>query len=236
MITRLYNGEISLDFDEANHQYTIDGKAIDGVTTILKIINKDDLNDWKIRVGMDYLKEELLASKELTERNLLDLIKKAKTRGDFIGNLAAQNGTKIHQWIEDFISNKNPEFPEDTTIHAKLQSFLRFIEENDPEFTEIERVVYSKKYKYCGTLDFIARIKGKLLLGDFKSSNRIYKTYDFQTSAYQKAYEEETGIKLDGRMIVRLDKSGHPEITITEDQKKDFNAFKSCLLIKRRLK
>jgi hypothetical protein len=47
-------------------------------------------------------------------------------------------------------------------------------------------------------LDFIGRLDGKLVLGDFKTSNGVWPEYLCQLAAYAKAYEETTGRRIDG--------------------------------------
>ena len=41
---------------------------------------------------------------------------------------------------------------------------------------------------------------------DIKIANRIYRSYYLQTSAYSKAYEEETGNKIEQNVILNLPK------------------------------
>ncbi len=63
----------------------------------------------------------------------------------------------------------------------------------DIKWVASERFIYSNLYNYVGICDAIAEIDGKTVLIDFKTSNRIRKLeYGMQTSAYAKAYEEET--------------------------------------------
>ena len=55
----------------------------------------------------------------------------------------------------------------------------------------LEKFVFSKKYKYAGTVDLIYKNKlNELLLIDFKTSKSIYDHFCLQVSAYAKAYEE----------------------------------------------
>lgn len=235
MKVELYNGTICLDFNESQHRYTIDGNDIDGVTSVLNIINKPELNDWKVRTSLEYLVDEILKQRSLSKGELTNLSFKARVRGDVIANIASEQGTDIHQFIEDYIKGNQLPFDLESVEDTRLKSFKKFIDDWTPQFEECERVIYSKKYKYCGTLDFTARIDNKLYLGDFKSSKALRIHNNFQTAAYQYAYEEETGKKIDGRMIVRLDRSGIPEVVTTTDRKKDFDAFKSALILLRRI-
>ena len=235
MRIELYNGEVQMNYDDTHHHYTIGERDILGVTSVLNIINKPELNDWKVRTSIEYLIDEILKQKSLSKDELTNLSYKAKIRGDVIANIASVQGTDIHQFIEDYIKGNQLSLNLDDTENMKLRAFKKFLDEYKPQFEECERIVYSRKYDYCGTLDFTAIIDNKSYLGDFKSSKGIRLHNNFQTAAYQHAYEEETGKRFDGRMIVRLDKSGEPEVQITTDRTKDFNAFKSALTILKRI-
>jgi hypothetical protein len=66
------------------------------------------------------------------------------------------------------------------------------------EILECEVPVLSETHRYGGTLDFIGRLNGRLVLGDFKTSGGVYPEYLIQLVAYAKAYEECKGLKIDG--------------------------------------
>ena len=72
------------------------------------------------------------------------------------------------------------------------------------EFLGSEVSVYSEKHFFAGTFDFVCKLDGKLLLGDFKTSKQIDGTYWAQGAAYAIAVEENNAdIKFDGIIIVR---------------------------------
>jgi hypothetical protein len=66
------------------------------------------------------------------------------------------------------------------------------------EIIDCEVQVISEAHRYGGTLDFIGKLDGKLVLGDFKTSNGVYPEMLCQLAAYAKAYEECTDKKIDG--------------------------------------
>src|SRR5512135_1494532 len=98
-----------------------------------------------------------------------------------------------------------------------------------------EQVVYSKKYKYAGTLDLLAWIvkdgQRRLLLGDFKTGKAIYAEAKLQLSAYAKALAEMGLETPDVCMVIRLPKNENdPEFETLEvtDLDVHFNAFLSA--------
>lgn len=63
---------------------------------------------------------------------------------------------------------------------------------------------------------------------DWKTSSRIYPDMDLQLVAYARAYEEQTGIKIEGGMIVHVSKDKpHFKLTtkIFKLGKRPFNKF-----------
>jgi hypothetical protein len=66
------------------------------------------------------------------------------------------------------------------------------------EIIDCEVQVISEAHRYGGTLDFIGRLDGKLVLGDFKTSNGVYPEMLCQLAAYAKAYEQCTDKQIDG--------------------------------------
>lgn len=236
MTSELYNGKVILDFNEKVHKYTIDGKRVDGVTSILKIINKPALIGWAVRTDMFDLKRSILNLNRITEQDLDELIKVASSKHEEIKTVSADFGTGVHRIIEQFIKTGKV-LLEGTTPETKhvVDLFIKWAKENVSEFRDSERVVYSRKLGYCGTLDFTCFLKGSsgLFVGDLKTTGRIYPEYWLQTAAYQLAYQEELGVNVEGRIIVRLKED--IEIQTSKDQKKDKTAFKSVLKLYRRL-
>jgi ATP-dependent exoDNAse (exonuclease V) beta subunit len=53
-------------------------------------------------------------------------------------------------------------------------AFLKWKTDNDVEFLEVERLVYSKQYEYVGRFDLIAKVNGKKMLIDYKTSKGFY--------------------------------------------------------------
>ena len=54
----------------------------------------------------------------------------------------------------------------------------------------------------------ILKIDGKLYIGDLKSSKGLYSEFIVQLAAYRHMYEKQTGNKLEGGRLLRLDKTG----------------------------
>jgi len=213
-----------------NRNYNINGKEYVSVTTILKVISKPSLYFWYAKHGTAKMWKVLdEIPKEDRERILAkhpDLIKNPQD----IMSEASDIGKEVHNAIDDYVKGK--EVGKLNEITEKC--FHAFIEWSDKvglvtKASELQ--IYSDKYKYAGTLDFVGEIDGKLCLADWKSSSGIYKEYSLQLSAYRRAYlEMNKNVKLSTDMyLVRLGKyDGKFEIKVFKDSKDLFDAFLSA--------
>lgn len=83
------------------------------------------------------------------------------------------------------------------------------------EVVHLERPVYSRNLSYAGTIDILAKINGKTVLIDLKTSNSsskapmgIYSEYFVQLGGYSHALREETSSDIDELLVVRASKEG----------------------------
>lgn len=212
----LYGGKIKAKFFPESHQYWVDGKRKTGVTTFIGIKDKSiALVSWATEVGADFLLDKLEKGEVITEKDILE----AQDLHRIKKEQAADIGTLIHDWAENYIKYKlkhkgytMPDFPEDTNAQIGINAFLDWEKEHDVKFISSERVVYSRKYDYIGKMDIEAKVDGKVCLVDLKSSNGLYNSVRLQTAAYAKADEEERKKKIyEGRWAIRLAKETEKE-------------------------
>lgn len=248
--TNLYNGSVELLFDDAKHRFTVDGKTILSVTAATSVIDKSrPLIYWAVGLSKNFLMENL---KELIDdtkgARIASLIEEASKQHAIVKAKAADVGTQVHGWAENFIktfclgkvkSKKDyPEIPKDPQIANGITAFLKWVDEHDVRFVSSERKVYSKKHRYAGIMDAEAIIDKKLSPIDFKTSKGIYPEFRFQVAAYQGAVEEENGKPYPGdKWLVRFSKEdGEFEAHQFDCQEEDFKAFLAALALRRRLK
>lgn len=112
-----------------------------------------------------------------------------------------------------------------------------------------EYKIYSRQYEYAGTADGLCyasscddpeccktQFKDRLTLPDWKSSNYLYIEYRFQTAAYEHAYEEEHGVEIEDRWVLRLGKTDgkfEPWHLPESEFDEDFQVFIDCLNLSR---
>lgn len=129
-----------------------------------------------------------------------DWLKKVGYSAEYIVRKAGEEGTQVHEMIEDYLNGKELNF----LVNGQpmynpdvWQMFLRFVdfwEEYNPTLIETEVHLFSDELKVAGTCDMICEIeidgKKELWVIDFKTSNHLQTTYDLQGAIYAKCYEE----------------------------------------------
>ncbi len=137
-----------------------------------------------------------------------DWLKKVGYSAEWIVKKAAEEGTLVHEMIEDWLNGKeikflyddgNPRMPSNV-----WQMFLRFVdfwETYNPTLIEAEVHLFSDEIQVAGTCDLVCEIEidGKMerWIIDFKTSNHLQTTYDLQSAVYAQCYEECYGKKID---------------------------------------
>ena len=233
---KLYKGEVEIAFYPDSHRYKLAGEKtyLIGVTTATGMLDKSrPLLHWSAGLAQEYLLSQLQEGHPIDEATICSAVNQYNEKRDS----AADTGSKIHEWIEQYLDSGNKEIPEDQQVAQGVIAFLDWIDKNDIKFEHSEKIVYSKKHQYVGRFDAIANINGTRYLIDFKSSKGVYNDFRYQLSAYLEAWNEEYNDNITKRMIVKLGKDTAEFETIElpeEDHQKDFECFISLLTLKKR--
>src|SRR5690606_26268356 len=122
---------------------------------------------------------------------------------------AARLGTEIHAEIDAFVLG-TPRPEPDPLLRPFIEQFRLFLDAFHPEFEASEITVWNRTQKFAGTLDWIARIGNRLILGDNKTGSGVYPDAALQLSAYRFAEfmvvggEEQPMPEVDGCAILHL--------------------------------
>lgn len=198
-----------------------------GVTTILGATLAKDFTVWVLDCMGEYLEDKLPV---ITQEDI-DEAKKESTRRRDSG---ANDGTLAHAMAEHHL--KGTEYTGATTPEAlkAFGAFKAWFEKTKPEVINVEDILYSQEFGYCGTYDCMLKIEGKVYLCDLKTTNTsrkapkgIYAEHFVQLGAYaqayeeQRAYEEENGgtklLSIDGLMVISAKKNGKLDIVTNKD-------------------
>jgi len=231
---KLYNGEVTLLFDPVKHIYTVDGKKKESVTGITKVIDKPAILYWAVNQAVELLAETLKPGVAYDEIQIKQLLQDAKVAHRRSSTEAADIGTLVHEATDIYKKTRKIKKLVNPKAKACFNLFLKWVKKNKVRFIESERKVYSRKLDYAGTMDSYLEMNGKFFVEDEKTSSGIYDEFWYQTSGYQQAYQEETGAKVDGQLVVRVSKEGVLEVKENYDYKKNVIAFNGALMVCRR--
>lgn len=226
----LYDGEVTLTFNTAKHRYIWEeeDKIIRSVTQAINVIDKPALVWWASNMAVDYIADMIEPGKSYDEIELANIWQDARGAHNRRKKKAADHGTLLHKWIEDYINGEDPGVPVNKHLKRSAKRFLKWVKEHDVKFLLAEQVVFSRKYEYAGTTDFICEIDGELYIGDLKTSKGIYETMLIQTSAYRHAREEEFPEEnYAGQVILRIGSDGTFETAFIRGDKAYKKLFKA---------
>lgn len=214
--------DVELTFIEDSHRYLVSfkigndwttPKPTTGTTTYCGALSKDFLGPWAAKLAAEYA----LAHKG-TQSDAM-VLDEAKKQFKLAADVGARAGKLGHLYVEAKLNGRKVTMPKNEAdlkvVESVASAFEAFMGDWLPENMEAEKVLYSKVHDYAGTADLVCKIKDKLVILDWKTTNTsrynpdgIYATYFAQLGAYSLAYEEMTGEKVDELWVVNLPKNG----------------------------
>lgn len=247
----LYNGDVTLYFEKDGHEYFRFDEAgarldVPGVTTVTDALNKPALVPWAAKMTVTYIEDHFDFSKQYTPEEFALLLLEAKRNFQNYKDAAAQTGKLAHEYLELWIKAKirgeeyQGPLPEDPRAVNGVFSAFMWMDAHHVEWIASERKVYSLEHDYAGTFDGLAYVDGMLSIMDFKTSNYLDRLkFGMQTAAYELAQEEEYGLDIKERWVLRLSKeeAEFEPMHLKEDQfQRDIDAYLSTLDTYRKVK
>ncbi len=238
----MYGGEVRIKFEAERHLYTVQDIAVGpdwlpvvSVTTVLGMLDKQALVSWAARCSMDKFLELVQPARSHTAEEIGTFGFQIKDAHKEQLERAGRIGSSVHEWIQNYLSYRAgnglfPAHPTDESVRSCCRAAWHWIKKVNVEPFAIERILYSRKHRVVGTTDLAAalRIGGRTAICDWKSSNRLHYTYKLQLAAYRAMYHEMTGVLLDDRWLIRLDKndsSSEPVCLPPEEADRDAEIF-----------
>lgn len=253
LVAELYNGDIKVEFNPANHCYTVNGKrAGASVTAITGIVDKSTpLKYWVANLIAEFLHDIKKAGRAITKKN----IEEARALHTKTSDEAKSKGQIVHDYAEQFAiaqiaGLEAPEIPEDDEQVANgILAFLKWTDQKQVKFLDAEKIVYSKEHDYIGLMDVkftMGAEEHKIIhAGDYKTGSprknkRMrdkkpvyfldpYPEHRYQVSAYQEADAEESGTEYGNKWIMYFDKeNGDFHAFECEEHEDDLLTFYAC--------
>lgn len=167
-----------IDSPEGRRYKTPSGKAYPSVTSVVGLLGKAEIMEWRKRVGEE--------------------------EANRISARAAKRGTAIHTLCENYLLNQEVKpGPFDLDTFKSIRPLLDDIN----NIHCLETQLYSNYLQVAGTVDCVAEFRGKLSIIDFKTSKRLKSRddihgYFMQTAAYAVMFEELTKIPVPQLVIL----------------------------------
>jgi len=222
--------------------YEIGEAKYPSVTSILSEYgNKDGLIQWSANCVVDYIKDHLedIRTGAMTIDDIdLDHAKQYyKEKSGEACNIGSSVHHYIEQWIKKELGLPYSFIGVDAEAEKSVQAFYDWEKENNFLPYASEMTVYSHANRYAGTLDCLARVNGKIVVLDIKTSKRHDPINSVQIAAYRKALVEMIATKRAdvpiprGCAVLRLDKiTGKPDYKDYSDKYKDhWQVFKRLI-------
>lgn len=139
---------------------------------------------------IDFVRSGIQPGVEHAESYLEEIYAQAKKESQRKKTEAARKGTEVHEILSGEASTESLSLDAGGS-RLKVELAREWLKENNVEFLHIERPIYSRRYRYSGRLDGVAKVNGVLSLLDYKTGRGIYPEFRLQTAAYNHALEEE---------------------------------------------
>ena len=173
---------------------TPDGTKYPSITTVLSILSRDKIAEWRARVG---------------EEEANKISRKASTRG-----------TAVHDLLEKYVDN-DEDFGKDVMPHI-MQSFYDVKDILDTRLNKVyaqEASLYSSHLGLAGRVDCVGVWDGKDSIIDYKTSRKPKRkewieSYFMQCCAYSIMWEERTGIPITQLVVMIAVDNDEPQVFI----------------------
>lgn len=145
---------------------------------------------------------------------------------------AADRGKRVHKACEVLDTTKQVNCDDDIVEYVK--GYIKFIKENQPQYSLIEKAMYHPLKAYAGTIDRAGFKENRLCIWDIKTTAQIKTALvKAQLNGYAEMYEVSTSQKVDELYIIHLLPDGtYKQIPVERDGKE----FEACLTLHNSLK
>jgi genome maintenance exonuclease 1 len=179
--------------DGSRRYFTESGAAYPSVTTVLSVLSRDSIRQWRQRVGAE--------------------------EANKISRQASTRGTKVHLLCEDILNNKEIDTSNMSLLDKEMFDKFRPLLDRIDNIHGQEIALFSDHLRLAGRVDCIAEFDGKLSIIDFKTSKKPKRkewieNYFAQAAGYAIMYEERTGIPINRSAILIAVEGDEPQVFV----------------------
>lgn len=196
---KLYDGKVTMQYDDGPHTYTVDGVIYPSVTKITGMLDKPALRHWYVNRSISYISEQIYPGVPYDEIQLKEIFKDAKYGGARARDHAATIGKDVHEWIEKHITHQiatgkkhDLPMPVHTGMQSSISKFLAWEEKTKPTYLMSEKRMVSIKHTFSGTVDIVYIDETDCtVIADIKTGKNVYPEHHLQTGGYAVMLKEE---------------------------------------------
>jgi hypothetical protein len=224
----------------ANHRYYVAGRPVPNVSTLIKMLDAPQLDAWKVRVQSEGTARAAFSNPPIENEPAEVYVERMKRLAalefehERVAKEAADEGKDVHALIEWRMRKAlgqdvtRPKVSEEAAFREA--GWLKWAKSVELEPVAVEARVVNRSLRYCGTLDLLARVKGKVSLLDWKRASRVYETHHLQSIAYRMALED-LGFEPMPGYVLLMPPGGEPELAPCSDSPETRQAFMACLTL-----
>lgn len=181
------NDALPLTLNEKTHRYTLDGRSVPGVTSIVEAgLPKPALKRWGERVVAEAAVDQLEALGRLVATMGRASAVDALAAVPYERMKTAQiRGTEIHALAERVAHGAEVLVP--AAVASHVRGYVDFLELFNVNVLATEALIANRAHWYAGKFDLLAEINGRVWLLDIKTSRGVYAETALQCAAYARA-------------------------------------------------
>lgn len=175
---------MTLTFNEANHRYRLDGRAVPSVTTIINGgLPKPALITWAARTVAEAIADNAeTADGMLARLGRAPMIEALAAVPNERRNVAAARGTAVHELAERVAHGEAVPVPPE--MAAMVRGYVEWLDAFEPEVLHTEVPVANRTFWYAGKFDLYVQMCGIRWLLDVKTSRSVYGDTSLQLAGY----------------------------------------------------
>lgn len=138
----------------------------------------------------------------------------SKVPQDLLGR-AQGFGTAVHKVCEVIDNCGTFKKPYDAALQPYVDQWIQWLSDNKVELIAVELMLHSPLYNFCGTIDRMGIIDGRVFTIDIKTSTTVKADVRLQTAGYEQLWNEniysfgtDDKYKSAGRKVVQLTGTG----------------------------